>query len=86
MNNSQFALRSQIVLTVRGELSLRIWRGPVMSFQNGIFTSRPPIAASSSNSGALSTIPDSPNLLSSAVRSIAYFSNSVGDDNVRHRG
>ena len=35
-------------------------------------------AASASNSGACSTMPHCPNALSSAVRSIAYFSNSVG--------
>jgi hypothetical protein len=31
-----------------------------------------------SNSGACSMMPHWPNVLSSAVRSIAYFSNSVG--------
>src|SRR5687768_14504682 len=67
-----------ILLTVSEAASLRSCRAALRSFQNGIFTSRPPPAASASNSGALSTIPHSPNALSSAVRSIAYFSNSVG--------
>ena len=58
--------------------SLKSCRAAVRSFQNGIFTSRPPPCANASNSGAISMMPDSPNRDSSAVRSIAYFSNSVG--------
>ena len=67
-----------ILFTVSDAESLKSCRVADRSFQNGIFTSRPPCAAIRSNASPLSTMPDSPKRDSSAVRSMAYFSNSVG--------
>src|SRR4051812_16248470 len=67
-----------ILFTVSDVESLRICLAPDKSFQNGMGTSFPPPDASSLNLGFNSTMPHLPKLLSSAVRSIAYFSNSVG--------
>ena len=67
-----------ILLIVSEPLSLNTCRSAVRSFQNGISMVRPPPAARASNSGARSMMPLCTNALSSAVRSIAYRSNTSG--------
>ena len=59
----EYVTGSRLMALPDADQALSNCRVAVRSFQNGIFTSRPPPCANRLNSGAISTMPDSPRRL-----------------------